>query len=608
MTKRKGFVFAFLLLCQFVLGQNDTITINEVVIADSQLKRFSDSKSKISLNDSIISRNGSALTSLLNFNSPIYFKENGLGMVASPSFRGTTAQQTVVIWNGININSQLIGQTDFNTLTARGFNSITVNPGGGSTIYGTSAIGGSVHLSNLLSFEKQFSNRISLSYGSFATLGLEYQMNYATEQISTQITLSRNSSDNDYPYLNTNQVNENGAFYNNNFGVNVGYKIDNQNYLKFYSNYFESERHFSGTLVTTSKNKYDDLNTRNLLEYSNFYKNTISKIRLAFLSESYKYFEDKDASTFSFGKAETAIVKYDFLYTFNSKIKLNLLLDYTKTKGFGSDINSNSRSIFSNVALLKHQLSKKFNYEIGIRKEITTNYQSPILYSFGAKYEVLNWYQLKLNLSKNFRIPTFNDLYWNPGGNLDLNPESANQIDFTQVFSFKNISFSIAGFYNKISDMISWNPNESGLWQPSNITKVQTYGLESNLNFDKKINAFHHIKANLNYGYTISENELTKKQLLYVPYHKLNGNLAYSYKNLTFFTSYLFNGAVFTSLDNTYLLKEYTVVNSGLEYLFFKKYTLGFQVNNLFNENYQAVLQRPFPGRNYTININLNLF
>jgi vitamin B12 transporter len=595
-------------MCQFILGQNDTIVLSEVIIADSQLKRFSDSKSKINLNDSIISRNGSALTNLLNYNSTIYFKENGLGMVSSSSFRGTTAQQTVVIWNGLNINSQLNGQTDFNTLTTRGFNLITVNPGGGSTVYGTSAIGGSIHLSNLLSFEKHFSNRISLNYGSFATLGLDYQMNYATEKISTQITLSRNSSDNDYPYLNTNQVNENGAFYNNNFSANVGYKIDNKNYIKFYSNYFESERHFSGTLVTTSKNKYDDLNTRNLLEYTNFFKNTISKIRVAFLSESYKYFEDKDAVEFSFGKAESTIVKYDLLYTFNSRFKINLLSDYTNIKGFGSDINSNSRSIFSNVLLFKHEISSKLNYEFGIRKEITTNYESPVLFSFGAKYDVLKWYQLKFNASRNFRIPTFNDLYWNPGGNLDLNPESAYQTDFTQVFSFKNISFSIAGFYNKISEMISWNPNEIRLWQPTNITKVQTYGLESNLNFDKKITAFHNIKANLNYGYTISENELTKKQLLYVPFHKLSGNLAYSYKNLTFFTSYLFNGAVFTSLDNTYFLKEYTVVNSGLEYLFFKRCTLGFMANNLFNESYQAVLQRPFPGRNYTININLNLF
>jgi outer membrane cobalamin receptor len=46
-------------------------------------------------------------------------------------------QQTAVIWNGININSQLLGQTDFNTITTQDFNSIVVRAGGGSAIYGT---------------------------------------------------------------------------------------------------------------------------------------------------------------------------------------------------------------------------------------------------------------------------------------------------------------------------------------------------------------------------------------------------------------------------------------------------------------------------------------
>ena len=80
-------------------------------------------------------------------------------MVSSPSFRGTTAQQTAVVWNGININSQLLGQTDFNTVSTRGYNSIAVKAGGGSVVYGSGAIGGTIHLNNDLKFKKTFKNR-----------------------------------------------------------------------------------------------------------------------------------------------------------------------------------------------------------------------------------------------------------------------------------------------------------------------------------------------------------------------------------------------------------------------------------------------------------------
>ena len=143
MTLRFYILLFGILFCQSVLAQTPAgILLQEVEISDKKLKNYSDSQNVQQLNDSIIRKSQPSLTNLLNFSTGIYFKENGLGMVSSPSFRGTTAQQTAVIWNGININSQLNGQTDFNTITTSDFNSISVRAGGGSSLYGTSAIGG----------------------------------------------------------------------------------------------------------------------------------------------------------------------------------------------------------------------------------------------------------------------------------------------------------------------------------------------------------------------------------------------------------------------------------------------------------------------------------
>ncbi|MBU7569152.1 MAG: Plug domain-containing protein [Flavobacterium sp.] len=164
MIFRKLYLFLFFCICQSALAQYDSIhNLKVVEISDLQLKDYSDSQSVLKLTDSIINKNQSSLTSLLNYNSVIYFKENGLGMVSSPSFRGTTAQQTAVVWNGININSQLNGQTDFNTITTRDFNSIAVRAGGGSSIYGSSAIGGRIHLNKTINFLEHFFNTLRLN-------------------------------------------------------------------------------------------------------------------------------------------------------------------------------------------------------------------------------------------------------------------------------------------------------------------------------------------------------------------------------------------------------------------------------------------------------------
>jgi vitamin B12 transporter len=608
MTTEKIFALLLLLLCQCICAQQDSIVkLNEVIISDVQLKKYSDSQSVLTLNDSVIANNKTSLTSLLNYNSVIYFKENGLGMVSSPSFRGTTAAQTAVIWNGININSQLNGQTEFNTLSAQNFNTVAIRSGGGSAIYGSSAIGGSVHLNSNLSYAKRFENKLRLDYGSFNTLGLNYNMQVAQEDLSAQVSFSRNSSNNDYPYLDTDMKNENGQFYNTTLGLNFGLKLNTNNSLHFYSHLFEGDRHFSGTLTAPSISKYIDLNTRNLVEWIGKYHRFVSKFRTAFLSEKYKYFENASTSIFSYGEAKTFIAKYDLSYKIKNNIELNSVLDYNKTNGNGSNLGENDRQIGSVVLLLKHQLFSKFLYEVAVRKEFSDVYGSPVLFSIGTNYKPFSFYQLKLNGSRNFRIPTFNDLYWQGSGNPDLLPESSYQVEIGNAFAFKNINFSITNYFIKIQDLIQWKPGLDSNWRPNNIGKVSTYGAEVLFNYSKKI-ARNQFDFTATYAYTVSEDEVKKKQLIYVPYHKFTAALAYSYADISMYYQYLYTGEVFTSSDNYYSLDDYWVSNVGVNYRLGKKnkLQLGINVLNVFEEKYQSVSMRPMPGRNYTINLIFN--
>ena len=540
MTLKKTLFLFTLLMCQIIFAQKDSITLLEnVIVSDNQLKKFSNSQSVLKINDSVIQKNQASLTSLLNYNSTIYFKENGLGMVSSPSFRGTTAQQTAVIWNGININSQLNGQTDFNLISTKNFENISVRAGGGSVIYGSSAIGGSVHLNNELTFKNQFKNELQTSFGSFSTFGLNYKMLLSSKEFSSNFSFSRNSSKNDYPYLNYDLKNQNGAFYNTSFNFNFGFKINNFNFIKTYNQVFDSNRNLSGTLAANSKSNYQDFTTRNLIEWVSFQNQFTSTLKFAFLSEKYTYFEDKNFDAFSFGKAESFITRYDLNFKLNSKITLNSIIDFTHSKGFGSDIEENKRKVFSSFLLVKHQVFTKFLYEIGIRKEITTSYQSPILFSLGTNYSPFTFYKLKINVSRNFRVPTFNDLYWQRLGNSDLKPESSFQIEIGNEISFKSVTFSLTGYQIKLIDMIQWSPNSSGVWTPKNIKNVTTKGVETNLNYDKNFKN-HHLVLNLNYGYTLSKDEKENLQLIYVPFHKTTFSTSYSYKNLGIFYQFLF--------------------------------------------------------------------
>lgn len=609
MTLKKIILSVVLLMCQFALAQKDTIVqLDEVIItADTQLKNFSNTQSVLKLTDSIIDRNPSSLTSLLNYNTVIYFKENGLGMVSSPSFRGTTAQQTAVVWNGININSQLLGQTDFNVLNTRDFSSINVRAGGGSVIYGSSAIGGSIHLNNELAYTDLFTNEIRLNYGSFNTIGAHYMAKVASDRFSFSISATGNSSDNDYEYVDTEGKNINGQYYNTSMNAVAGYRINDKNTITLYSYLFDGERHFSLIFPSEIKTKYRDTNTRNMLEWTGIYGKFISKLKAAYLEENYKYFGNIESDSYSYGKTESLIGKYDLLFQINSAMKLNAVIDYTQTKGIGSNIDNEKRYIGSGSLLFSHNVTDAFMYEAGARKEATDNYDSPFLFSLGTKYRVADFYTVKLNGSKNFRIPTFNDLYWYGSGNTDLKPETSWQAELGNDFTVKDFTLTLTGYYIKIQDMLRWLPAGS-VWKPENTHKVRTYGLEAILSYNRQF-GIHKVSLNGTYAYTKSEDESTGNQLIYVPYHKATASFSYEIKKLMAYYQFLYNGEVFTRTDNNsrYNLDSYTTGNVGVEYNFGKKntYRLGLQALNVWNKGYESVDGRHMPGRNYTMYLTL---
>lgn len=615
MTLKKRIVFCLLCLCQFISAQNDSITkLKEVIVSDYNLKKFSSSQSVLTLNDSIINKNEALLTDLLNFNSVIYFKEYGRGMLSTVSFRGTTASQTAVIWNGININSQMNGSTDFNTIPGSDYNSISVKAGGGSVIYGSGAIGGTVHLNNDLAFYNRFDNSLKLDYGSFNTIGVNYKMNVSDDRWATQIGFSKNTSTNDYEYPNNynwkgeQRWNQNGQYDVMSLNANFGYKLNKNNSLKLYSQTSNTDRNTSLISESETKSKYINSFSRNLIEYNGNFKQFTTNFKTAYVYENYQYFADIDRDYYSYGKTESLITKLDLGYQLFKSTLINGVLDYNRTNGYGTSFGSHVREISSASLLVKQQISKKWQNEFGVRKEFTDNYKPPVLFSLGSSYSFNEWYDLKFNFSRNFRIPTYNDLYWEEGGNQNLKPESSYQAEIGNVFSFEKITLSQTFYYIKIKDLLRWIPGNNGIWAPQNTDKVYTYGAETLLNWKTNIGK-NYISADATYAYTVSKNEETNKQLFFVPFNKVTGSLAYSYARLSVNYQFLYNGFVYTRSDNdpNEIIGDYTVSNLGIDYdfKFFDSLKLGFQILNVFNEEYQSLEDRPMPGRNFNMYLTL---
>ena len=614
MRDYKPFLIIHILLCTILCNaQQESITVlDEVILTDVRLLHFSNGKVDI-LNDSVVDRNGSSLTDLLQFNSNVYLKENGLGMISSPSFRGTNASQTAVIWNGININSQLTGQTDFNTIIPRNYGSVSVRSGGGSVQFGSGAIGGSIHLNDLFRFYKHSEHELLFSYGSFDTRNFNYHTSIGDAKTTVGFGVGYLESENNYKYLGTDQRNENGAFNNVNVNTNIGYQITDGQLLKYYHNTFIGDRDFSGTITAPSNSNYRDYNSRNLLEWSSFNARRIHRVKLGYLYEKYKYYDSKEREDFSFGNTNTFLVNYDYKINFKNVV-LNGIADYNHIEAKGTSIENGKRETLAATLLFKHDLGDRITYGANLRKEFISDYKSPLIYSLNARYSFSPQHAFYFNASKNYRVPTFNEVYWilggGAGGNPDVRPESSLQAEIGQTFKKESYTFQWVAFYIDSEDLIQWRPNNMGIWSPVNIKDALNYGLEVSLIFSQNWGN-HDVNWDNSYAHTKAVDSETDKTLMYVPQHKVTSSLTYAYSDWRLFYQLFFNSSVFSTSDNSGSLPGYSVSNLGFGRNFRMKRKLNMevlmQINNLYNKEYQNVAFRPMPNRNIQLKLKLKI-
>ena len=73
--------------------------------------------------------------------------------------------------------------------------------------------------------------------------------------------------------------------------------------------------------------------------------------------------------------------------------------------------------------LVKYQISK-LTIRAALKKGYHNENELPLLPSITSSWKFCKDFLLKGNIAKLYRVPTLNDLYWKPGGNSELKPES----------------------------------------------------------------------------------------------------------------------------------------------------------------------------------------
>ncbi len=611
---------------------HQSYVLDEVQIRASRLSGFS-TGNKVWTMDSVIIAESTdqTLADILSRHTTVYIKSYGLGGLATTSLRGSGASHTPVIWNGFNLQSPLNGQVDFSLIPAFLMDEVQLQFGGAGALYGTGAVGGVVHLNSKGKVTPGVSVGANLGAGSFGRRFQGLHFSYGKEnKWSSSIRTLTQSTDNDFLYDNPAQpgsptVRQSNAALEqfailNSSQVRIGAR-DLLNVGIWYQN---TDRQLPPTMTQASSEAFQE---DQIFRISAQWKRSMQAASLAFRSALLKeenMFQDPAISLVSLNESLAWMNELELdgalagNYSWNTGVHWSNFMG--KSDNLGGRVFQNRIAGFGSFKVKTDDES--LGGVLSLRQEVFNGRAVPVVPTFGVELIPSRNWLIKGTLTRNYRLPTFNDFHWNESfahGNPELEPESGWSQDITLNYDrrFEGVDFngSLAVYNSRIRNRILWSPDTLGIWSPNNLLNVRSRGMEVACNFRFNIRSFK-VEFRPRYNYVSSTNQEVRsgneaslgKQLIYVPQNNSQLFVALAHSHFKLRYDHSFTGKTYTTTDNSDFILPYNVGNLFLKAefgLWALDWNITGEIRNIWNHSYQVIAYRPMPLRNYYISLAL---
>ncbi|WP_175402707.1 TonB-dependent receptor plug domain-containing protein [Mangrovivirga cuniculi] len=632
----------FLISTPFLgLGQTDSVRVlNEVEVVSSPWEKFIPSHKKYTA-DSVIRSlvPYQDLASRLNYISPVHIRSYGVTGLTTISQRGFGGSRTKILWNGIDLQSLSNGSLNIGQIPAFFFDNMSLYSGGQSAVAGSAAIGGILNLKPINDKRRPANqSQIFLRAASFNSVSAGGKTNFSKGKHSGSIKLFYHLAENDYSFINTYKSGapeERLSHANRESGslaADYKFQLNDKVYLStsFWGLYSDSQLPPLASKTMGSQEEQNDEYHRGAFNVSIEEKNFDLQLTTGVDHQNILYLNDATdlkSETVSFRWQNNFIYNYYLnKWTFNFTGKANREEVIFNNEGYPRKENRLTGEV---LGFARYEPKAGTIITGGINQTLVENVKVPLTPSLSVLHQLNNLISAHGEISRVFRVPTFNDLYWRGAGakgNPDLKPESGIsgsfgvEINTVQITSFRS-SLSVDLYSTSLNDQITWAPDFEGDWTPMNLQKVWSRGVEME-SFSKMKFSQTEISVRLNYQLTrtslMEDNSISdeytgkKNQLFYTPEHVFGANISMKHSRwlLAIFNQY--TGSQYTTLDNNerWSLDGWFLSDLSLAYAMpLGDHTMSFagEVKNIFDTAYEVRRERIMPGRNYSLSINLIL-
>lgn len=536
----------------------------------------------------------------------------GFGSLQSLSLHGATGEHVVVVRDGVRLNSPQHGLTDLSLYDARELGRVEVASGGYSALYGADAMGGVVYLeSRAVSALPSLSLRTTA--GSFGWRGADVGARVGNLYAAFGRTLAAN----DYPYAWYGQPR---TRWNSDAQQNTARLRLELN--RWTLSAYGIRRHAgvpgpdTGAVPSPNapRTRQEDedgyMAFRGTVPLSTWRLETTLNVR-----GSYQRYHDPLLRLDSRHRVRSASAAFQIGREFE-RFRLALGGDGELASIRSTETAKGDRrrgGVFA-LGVLSTTLGPKWegSLDLALREDVFSDFGSAWSPRLGGLIRRGD-FRFFANLSENFRAPSFNSLYWRPGGNPHLQPERGTHRNIGVGWFNDPIEFEVSYLRSHYRNQIRWFPTPSGPWAARNIARsvgeswggwVSYRSGAWRMRLDGS-----HTRA-LQMDGTPQTNPAYGKQMPFMPTNMASAEVAYEGERIGFSVRHRWVGEAYTRADNRDFLPAYAVTDGGMWVRLRVGKTKGeirLDVDNLWNRRYFVRPQYPLPGRAFRFGITTHL-
>lgn len=234
-------------------------------------------------------------------------------------------------------------------------------------------------------------------------------------------------------------------------------------------------------------------------------------------------------------------------------------------------------------------------------------------------------FSIRAFYKQSYRMPTFNDLYYADMGNSKLSPERVTQYNVGLMYGaapgaiINSVRMTVDAYYNRVKDkIVAYPKGQQFRWTMLNLGLVDIKGIDVSAQLTVSPVSELSITGRVQYTYqsaidvTNPEDNYYKDQIPYIPHHSGSAVVNAAWRGWGLNYSWIYVGERYNQQENiryNYTQPWYTSdvsVSKDFRFGNIRMRALA-EVNNLFSQDYDVILNYPMPKRNYRFSITVEI-